>query len=187
MITSQSLLVVLFAITGIFFGTISQSTAFGGIVSSCYNRYGPFVPSLQNPNQQRCDRHYYHCPRDHRTLVATIKRYHHSSTTKPTTTLLWNSNKEQDQSDSNKKQGSLDGSVRTKLLSESIAPWRTLRFFLYASFASGAMIGGLITLTGTLAVVSGAREGNLNTEVRCLESSCCFVICFFRFFLNRII
>jgi hypothetical protein len=67
---------------------------------------------------------------------------------------------------SNKKKGGLDESVRTKLVSESIAPWRTLRLFLYFSLGSGALVGGLITLTGFAAVVSGAKEGNINTEVR---------------------
>ena len=69
---------------------------------------------------------------------------------------------------SNKKKGGLDESVRTKLVSESIAPWRTLRLFLYFSLGSGALVGGLITLTGFAAVVSGAKEGNINTEVRTL-------------------
>ena len=55
----------------------------------------------------------------------------------------------------NKKKSGLDGNVRTKLLSESIAPWRSLRLFLYISFASGALIGGLITLSGTAALLSG--------------------------------
>jgi len=70
-----------------------------------------------------------------------------------------------------KKKGSLDESVRTKLVSESIAPWRTLRLFLYGALGSGAFIGGLINLTGTAAVFSGAKEGDLNTEVRkCIRS-----------------
>lgn len=71
---------------------------------------------------------------------------------------------------SNKKKGGLDESVRTKLVSESIAPWRTLRLFLYFSLGSGAFVGGLITLTGLAAVVSGAKEGNVNTEVRTLKA-----------------
>lgn len=68
-----------------------------------------------------------------------------------------------------KKKGALDESVRNKLLTESIAPWRTLRFFLYGSLGSGALIGGLVTLTGTAAILSGAKEGDINTEV-CLFS-----------------
>jgi Low psii accumulation1 / Rep27 len=66
-----------------------------------------------------------------------------------------------------KKNGGLDESVRTKLVSESIAPWRTLRLFLYFSLGSGALVGGLITLTGLAAVLSGAKEGDVNTEVCC--------------------
>lgn len=68
-----------------------------------------------------------------------------------------------------KKGGALDESVRTKLLSESIAPWRTLRLFLYFSLGSGAFIGGLVTLPGAAAVLSGAKEGDMNVEVRRLD------------------
>lgn len=64
-----------------------------------------------------------------------------------------------------KRKTGLDESVRTRLLSESIAPWRSLRLFLYGSFASGALLGGLITLSGAAAVISGAKEGDMNTEV----------------------
>lgn len=71
--------------------------------------------------------------------------------------------------ESNKKKGGLDESVRTKLVSESIAPWRTLRLFFYFSLGSGALVGGLITLTGFAALVSGAKEGDVNTEVRNLK------------------
>jgi Low psii accumulation1 / Rep27 len=70
-----------------------------------------------------------------------------------------------------KKKGGLDESVRTKLVSESIAPWRTLRLFLYGAAGSGAFIGGLVTLTGTAAILSGAKEGDLNTEVRTFGKS----------------
>lgn len=66
------------------------------------------------------------------------------------------------------KKGRLEESVRNKLVTESIAPWRTLRLFLYFSLGSGALVGGLITLTGTAALLSGAREGDVNTEVRSL-------------------
>ena len=70
--------------------------------------------------------------------------------------------------DRKKKGTGLDESVRTKLVSESIAPWRTLRLFLYFSLGSGALVGGLITLTGLTALLSGAKEGNVNTEVNCV-------------------
>lgn len=59
----------------------------------------------------------------------------------------------------------IEGNVKTKLLSESIAPWRGLRLFLYVAFASGALIGGLVTLSGTAALLSGAKEGDVNTEL----------------------
>ena len=65
-----------------------------------------------------------------------------------------------------KSSAPFDENLRTKLVSESIAPWRSLRLFLYAAAASGAALGGFITLTGTLAAISGARtDVDLNTEV----------------------
>jgi hypothetical protein len=64
-----------------------------------------------------------------------------------------------------KKKTGIDEKVRTKLLSESIAPWRSLRLFLYGSLGTGALIGGLITLSGSAAIVSGAKEGDMNTQV----------------------
>lgn len=61
----------------------------------------------------------------------------------------------------------LDSSVRSKLLAESIAPWRTVRLFIYGSLGSGAAVGGLITLTGVAAALSGARTDlDVNAEVR---------------------
>lgn len=64
----------------------------------------------------------------------------------------------------NKKKGGLDGNMRTKLLSESIAPWRTLRLFFYGSLGSGAFVGGLITISGAIAG-SNSPDFNLDTEV----------------------
>jgi len=63
------------------------------------------------------------------------------------------------------KQNRVDDSVRNKLLAESIAPWRTLRLFLYGSLGSGALVGGFITLTGVFAAVSkGSTDVDLKTE-----------------------
>jgi Low psii accumulation1 / Rep27 len=63
------------------------------------------------------------------------------------------------------KEGGLDETMRTKLVTESIAPWRTLRLFLYGALGSGAFIGGL--LSGSAAIAGSASpEFNLNTEVR---------------------
>lgn len=63
------------------------------------------------------------------------------------------------------KRGRLDPEVRSRLLSESIAPWRTLRIFLYVSLGSGAFLGGLITASGVAAALSGVRTDlDLNTE-----------------------
>lgn len=57
-----------------------------------------------------------------------------------------------------KKATKMDPAVRSRLLAESIAPWRTLRLFLYGSLGSGAAVGGFITLAGALAAMSGARS-----------------------------
>uniref|UniRef100_A0A7S2N0T1 UspA domain-containing protein n=1 Tax=Helicotheca tamesis TaxID=374047 RepID=A0A7S2N0T1_9STRA len=63
------------------------------------------------------------------------------------------------------KGSAVDPEVRSKLLTESIAPWRTLRLFLYASLGSGALLGGFITLSGVAAFLSGVRDDvDLNTE-----------------------
>lgn len=70
-----------------------------------------------------------------------------------------------DQVASSKKKTGLDEGVRSKLVTESIAPWRTLRLFAYFSAGSGALVGGLITLSGVAAALSGARtDVDLNTE-----------------------
>ncbi|KAL3810322.1 hypothetical protein ACHAXA_008257 [Cyclostephanos tholiformis] len=47
--------------------------------------------------------------------------------------------------------------VSNKLLTETIAPFRGLRLFFYAAFASGAFVGGLITLSGVFAASNGLR------------------------------
>ena len=66
---------------------------------------------------------------------------------------------------SDKKKGGLDESMRNKLVTESIAPWRTLRLFLYGSFGSGAFVGGL--LNGSEAIAnSNSPDFNLQVEVR---------------------
>ncbi|KAL7527696.1 hypothetical protein ACHAXR_003964 [Thalassiosira sp. AJA248-18] len=77
-----------------------------------------------------------------------------SSTTRALTSLL-----------AEKKKEGLDRKVSNKLLTETIAPFRGLRLFLYASFASGAFVGGLITASGVAAALSGVREDlDLNAE-----------------------
>lgn len=65
----------------------------------------------------------------------------------------------------NKKKGGFDENMRSKLVTESIAPWRTIRLFLYGSFGSGAFLGGLINISGAVAA-SNSPDFNLNTEVR---------------------
>ena len=72
------------------------------------------------------------------------------------------------ESKKSKLKSGLDENMRNKLVTESIAPWRTVRLFLYFSFGSGAFIGGLINLSGTIAAVTANNPDlNMNTEVGC--------------------
>jgi hypothetical protein len=74
----------------------------------------------------------------------------------PNSVLLYNQHKKKP----------YDEKLRKKLLSESIAPWRTIRLFLYGSLGSGAAVGGFIQLTGLLAALSkGQTDIDMNTEV----------------------
>jgi len=75
------------------------------------------------------------------------------------TTALWASD---DKKKSNK--GGFDEGMRTKLVAESIAPWRTLRLFLYGSLGSGAFIGGLINGSGAIAA-SASPDFDLKIEL----------------------
>lgn len=64
-----------------------------------------------------------------------------------------------------KSDSGLAPGVSKNLLTETIAPFRGLRLFLYAAFASGAFVGGLITATGVAAALSGVRSDvDLNAE-----------------------
>lgn len=58
----------------------------------------------------------------------------------------------------------LDSNVKSRLLSESIAPWRTLRLFLYASLGSGAALGGFITVSGLVAAIAKQSSDDLSAE-----------------------
>ncbi len=62
--------------------------------------------------------------------------------------------------------GGSGSAVSNKLLAETIAPFRGLRLFFYAAFASGAFVGGLITLSGVIAAWNGLRPDilDLNAE-----------------------
>ncbi len=77
-----------------------------------------------------------------------------------TTTQLYETN------ETNKKSSKgIDRNVSNKLLAETIAPFRGLRLFFYAAFASGAFVGGLITLSGVAAALNGLRpDVDLNAE-----------------------
>jgi hypothetical protein len=66
--------------------------------------------------------------------------------------------------------GGLEEGMRNKLVTESIAPWRTIRLFLYGVLGSGALVGGLINLSGAVAA-SKSPDFNLQTEVSQVESS----------------
>ena len=85
-------------------------------------------------------------------------------------TAIYSSNGDDDAAPTSRrrrKAAGLDPEMRSKLLSESIAPWRTVRLFLYVAAGSGALLGGLITLSAVAAALSGARtDVDLNTEVR---------------------
>lgn len=66
-----------------------------------------------------------------------------------------------------KSRSGLDPSVRAKLVTESIAPWRSLRIYLYIALGLGATLGGVITLLGVVAALSGARTDlDLNVEYK---------------------
>jgi Low psii accumulation1 / Rep27 len=94
---------------------------------------------------------------NHQRLQVSIPRQK-ETTTSSTTTTLWSDNS------SKKKKGGLEEGMRNKLVTESIAPWRTLRLFLYGALGSGAFVGGLINLSGAVAA-SNRPEFNLQTEV----------------------
>jgi hypothetical protein len=83
-----------------------------------------------------------------------------STTPRPKNMVLWSDNS----NDKNKKKGGLDEAMKNKLVTESIAPWRTLRLFLYGALGSGAFIGGLINISGAVAA-SNSPDFNLQTEV----------------------
>ena len=88
-------------------------------------------------------------------------------TTVPRTALVLFAQEDDTITETTKKKGSLEVGVRSKLVAESIAPWRSLRIFLYGALGSGAAVGGIITLTGVAAALSGGRtDVDLNTEVR---------------------
>ena len=72
---------------------------------------------------------------------------------------------ETDETKPKKSSTGIDRNVSNKLLAETIAPFRGLRLFFYAAFASGAFVGGLITASGVAAALSGVRtDVDLNTE-----------------------
>lgn len=87
---------------------------------------------------------------------------------KTATVALWSADADDDEKEENenknKKKDGLDETMRNKLVTESIAPWRTLRLFLYGSAGSGAFIGGLINGSGAIAA-SASPDFNIQTEL----------------------
>jgi len=86
-------------------------------------------------------------------------------TTTRTTALFATSGDDDKKATKKAKAGGLDETMRNKLVTESIAPWRTLRLFLYGSFGTGAFIGGLVNGSGAIAA-SNSPDFNIQTEVR---------------------
>jgi len=76
--------------------------------------------------------------------------------------VLWSENS--NNKNNKEKRGGLEEGMRNKLVTESIAPWRTIRLFLYGALGSGAFIGGLINISGAVAA-SNSPDFNLQTEL----------------------
>jgi len=75
--------------------------------------------------------------------------------------------------DNEKSAETINEGVSSRLLTETIAPWRSLRLFVYFSFGSGAFVGGLITLSRILAASRfQSGEVDLNPEVSRQTLSC---------------
>lgn len=107
-------------------------------------------------------------------VPSTFGNHRHSTRSSFVTVLAANGKKATSEDETVVKQSTrMDPAVRSKLLAESIAPWRAVRLFLYGSLGSGAAVGGFITLAGTLAALSGARSDlDLNTQVCYITSYC---------------
>jgi hypothetical protein len=87
------------------------------------------------------------------------------SSNSPFSSHLILSSSDSDTDNDAKKNKALEGDVRNRLLTESIAPWRSVRLFLYFSLGSGAALGGFLTATGLAAALSHGSEVDINTEV----------------------
>ncbi len=97
----------------------------------------------------------------HHSIIPQHTNNHHLKYPSSSTSLR----AEESSSDKKSSSSGLDKQVKSRLITESIAPWRTLRLFLYFALGSGAALGGFITATGVIAGLSGARTDiNLNTE-----------------------
>lgn len=110
----------------------------------------------------------FNTPRPHITQHSSITQHnniHHLKYPSSSSTSLRAEESSSDKKSSSSSSSGLDKQVKSRLITESIAPWRTLRLFLYFALGSGAALGGFITATGVIAGLSGARTDiNLNTE-----------------------
>ena len=122
-------------------------------------------------------------------LPSTLKQLPPITTTTTTTFLLTTSSQQQNKlstttqlyestppppsssssssssSNQKKSKSNIDEQTKSRLITESIAPWRTLRLFLYIALGSGAALGGFITATGLAAALSQNKPDlDVNTE-----------------------
>lgn len=121
-------------------------SAFSAIGSTC-----AFVPTLQTPNTANSKK-----INRSESSTSFVRDVNNDCLSLPTRSALCSDKK---------KKGGVDESLRNRLVTESIAPWRTLRLFLYGSAGTGAFIGGIINGSGAIAA-SNSPDFNLLTQVR---------------------
>ena len=86
---------------------------------------------------------------------------------RPPTAVFMSDNKNDDDSSLSSNKKPFDEKLRSKLVSEAIAPWRTVRLFMYGTLGSSALVGGLITAAGTAAALQGLRPDlDLNEQYK---------------------
>lgn len=120
-------------------------SAFSAIGSTC-----AFVPTLQTPNTANSKK-----INRSESSTSFVRDVNNDCLSLPTRSALCSDKK---------KKGGVDESLRNRLVTESIAPWRTLRLFLYGSAGTGAFIGGIINGSGAIAA-SNSPDFNLLTQL----------------------
>lgn len=125
-----------------------------------------FIPNNDIQSRHRNEMSMFHKSITTKSNFISTNHFFHQKLAQPYNPLIMSSSREDDiLNEAADTKGKVDSETRTKLLEESIAPFRGLRLFFYAALGSGAAIGGFITLTGVLAALSGARNDvDLNTE-----------------------